>query len=142
VKLPLWLRRRLLHVALKDQESAAAASERIAALEAKGFEEGTLAPTLDDEGHADWTLDFCLRLLFFVFALLINTWWSVNVRDLVWQSGRTHSGFHLSDKVLVVLLTTSIANYIALLSIIARYLYRSSNKKAASPEPAPVAETN
>ena len=112
------------HFAALESNIAGAASVRDAALELKGFSEGTLSPTKDQEDHSDWTLDFWLRLSFFLFALLINIWWDYNVRQMIWQSGRANAGFHLSDGVLIALLTTSIANFIGLLTIIANYLFR------------------
>ena len=112
----------MLRAAGFDAAEAQSASELIAALELKGYEDGTLSPN-SGEKHAEWTLHFCLRLLFFVFALLINIWWDYNIRQMVWQSGRANSGFHLTDRVLMGLLTTTIANFIALLTIIARYLF-------------------
>ncbi len=107
-----------------ESNAAGAASVRDAALELQGFSDGTLSPVKDKEDHFDWTLDFWLRALFFFFALLINIWWDYNVREMIWQSGRTNAGFHLSDGVLIALLTTSIANFIGLLTIIANYLFR------------------
>ena len=107
-----------------ESNVAGAASVRDAALELQGFSDGTLSPVRDREDHFDWTLDFWLRLSFFLFALLINLWWDYNVRQMIWQSGRTNAGFHLSDGVLIALLTTSIANFIGLLTIIANYLFR------------------
>ena len=107
-----------------ENNVAGAASVRDAALELQGFSDGTLSPVKDQEDHFDWTLDFWLRALFFFFALLINIWWDYNVRQMIWQSGRTNAGFHLSDGVLIALLTTSIANFIGLLTIIANYLFR------------------
>ena len=112
------------HFAAFENNVAGAASVRDAALELQGFSDGTLSPTQDKEDHFDWTLDFWLRSLFFFFALLINIWWDYNVRQMIWQSGRTNAGFHLSDGVLIALLTTSIANFIGLLTIIANYLFR------------------
>ncbi len=112
------------HFAALESNVAGAASVRDAALELQGFSDGTLSPVKDQEDHFDWTLDFWLRLSFFLFALLINVWWDYNVRQMIWQSGRTNAGFHLSDGVLIALLTTSIANFIGLLTIIANYLFR------------------
>ena len=112
------------HFAALESNVAGAASVRDAALELQGFSDGTLAPVRDREDHFDWTLDFWLRLSFFLFALLINLWWDYNVRQMIWQSGRINAGFHLSDGVLIALLTTSIANFIGLLTIIANYLFR------------------
>ncbi len=112
------------HFAALESNVGGAASVRDAALELQGFSDGTLSPVKDQEDHFDWTLDFWLRLSFFLFALVINIWWDYNVREMIWQSGRTNAGFHLSDGVLIALLTTSIANFIGLLTIIANYLFR------------------
>ena len=89
--------------------------------EGLGFENRNL--TRSEERHADWGARYWLRVCFFFFALLLNLWWDLNVRDMVLQAGRAGAGFHLSDKVLVALLTTSIANFLALLGIIARFLF-------------------
>ena len=92
--------------------------------EGLGFENRDL--TRSEERHADWGARYGLRVGFFFFALVLNLWWDLNVRDMMWQSGRLGTGFRLSDKVLVALLTTSIANFLALLTIIARFLFQKS----------------
>jgi len=97
-----------------------------AALELEAFESGSLTP---QQVHADWRLRFWLRTVFFFFALLINLWWDWNVRCMMWQSGREGTGFHLSDKVIIALLTSSIANFLALLTIIANHLFQKQPKK-------------
>ena len=52
------------------------------------------------------------------------------VRDAL-ASRAGWGGFHLSDKVLIVLLTTSIANFLALLTIIARFLFHGERDRSA-----------
>ena len=64
-----------------------------------------------------------LRFALFIFALGINIWWDNHVLDILWQAGRTGTGFHLSDSVLIALVTTSVANFLALVGIIARDLF-------------------
>ncbi len=91
--------------------------------EGLGFERKEL--TKAAESHADWRLQYGLRLVFFGAALWVNWWWDRNVCAMVWQSGRERTGFHLSDKVLIALLTTSIANFLVLLTIIARFLFHT-----------------
>ncbi len=68
------------------------------------------------------------RIALIVFALVINWWWDLNVRALLWQSGRAGSGFHLNDSVLIALVTTSVANFLALVGIIARDLFSGRRK--------------
>lgn len=46
-----------------------------------------------------------------------------NVLALLWQSGREGTKFHLNDGVLIALVTTSVANFLALVLIIARNLF-------------------
>lgn len=108
-----------------DRPSDAGIAEQVslhtAAQELEGFRSGKLTPR---QASAEWSLRFILRTFFFFFALLINLWWANNVRLMLWQAGRVNSGFHLSNSVLIVLLTTSIANFLALLTIIATHLFR------------------
>jgi len=54
MKINARLRRWLLRFAGFDAAEAESASELIAALELKSYEEGTLSPT-KGERHADWT---------------------------------------------------------------------------------------
>lgn len=118
-------------------------SERKAALEQKGFDNGNLTPSPEQkDDHADRSLAYWLRFGFFCFALIVNWWWDNHVVRLLWQAGRSNAGFHLSDKVLITLLTSSIANFLGLLTIIAHYLFRTAvpngRRKAANQLPAKV----
>jgi hypothetical protein len=78
--------------------------------------------------HYDWIMHFCLKPALFIFVLGLNIWWDINVRKMVWESGRVSSGFHLSDTALVALITTSMANFLALVAIVAKHLFPDSVK--------------
>lgn len=68
------------------------------------------------------------RAVLFLFALGINWWWEKSVLEMLWLSGQQGSRFHLSDGVLIALVTTSIANFLALVIIIARNLFPSKKE--------------
>jgi hypothetical protein len=75
------------------------------------------------------------RTLLFGFALGVNIWWSRHVLAMLWQSGREGTKFHLDNTVLIALVTTSIANFLALVAIIARNLFsgvKDANNNASS----------
>jgi hypothetical protein len=74
----------------------------------------------------DWAMRYVLRPVIFVVIVWLNIWWDVNVRDILWQAGRTGSGFHLENSVLIALITTSMANFLALVAIVARHLFPDS----------------
>lgn len=73
----------------------------------------------------DWLLRFILKIALFGFVIALNLWWDVNVRRMIWRSGTTGSQFHLNDPVLIALVTTSMANFVALIAIVARHLFPS-----------------
>jgi hypothetical protein len=71
----------------------------------------------------DWRLRRIFRIILFVFVLLINLTWSVAIIVMLWKSARIGGSFHLSDSVLVALVSTSIANFLGLVVIVARHLF-------------------
>ena len=75
----------------------------------------------------NWKIDETIAKLFraalFLFILGINWWWDRNVLAILWQTGRDGSHFHLSDKVLIALVTTSVANFLALVLVIVKNLF-------------------
>jgi hypothetical protein len=71
----------------------------------------------------DWWLKFILKVLLFIFVIFMNVWWVLNVLKMVWQSGTYNSSFHLADSVLIALVSTSIANFLALVLVVARHLF-------------------
>ena len=74
-------------------------------------------------GRYDWAMRFALRPLLFLVVVALNIWWDVNVQRMLWQSGRAGSGFHLESSVQVALVTTSMANFLGLIIIIAKNLF-------------------
>lgn len=73
----------------------------------------------------DWLLRFVLKIALFGFVIALNLWWDINVRHMIWRSGTMGSNFHLNDPVLIALVTTSMANFVALIAIVARHLFPS-----------------
>lgn len=99
-------------------------------LKAVAEQEGNQSGTLENarRGKLDWNLRFTLKILLFVFVLVLNVWWDSRVADWIWYSGYVGGKFHLSDTVLVALATTSTANFLALILIVAKHLFPSSRK--------------
>jgi len=75
----------------------------------------------------DWTLRRIFRIILFVFVLLINVSWSMAIIVMLWKSGKIGGYFRLSDSVLVALVSTSIANFLGLVVIVARHLFPSGS---------------
>lgn len=73
----------------------------------------------------DWWLRTIFKVLLFGFVVVLNGWWAWRVMGIVKESGTASSGFHLDNSVLIALVTTSIANFIALVAIVARHLFPS-----------------
>jgi hypothetical protein len=97
--------------------------EVLASKEVAGFENDERSMWL---GKTPKVIFHGFRVLLFAFALGVNFWWDRNVVAMVWQSGRAGSQYHLSDSVLVALVTTSVANFLALIFIIAKHLFPSN----------------
>jgi hypothetical protein len=91
--------------------------------ERQGNQKGTLAEAR--RGVLDWRLKFWLKILLFAFVISMNVWWDTRVSDWIWYSGYIHGSFHLSDPVLIALATTSVANFLALILIVAKHLFPS-----------------
>jgi hypothetical protein len=89
-------------------------------LESKAMS-GVLSPQWRE--FYDWIMGFLLKPTLFIFVLMGSAWWVWDVSQMVWQAGRSNSGFHLSDSVLIALITTSVANFLALVTIIANNLF-------------------
>ena len=68
-------------------------------------------------------LDIILKILLFFFVIVMNIWWTHRVLQLVWKSADSKSDFHLANSVLIALVTTSLANFVALVAIVARHLF-------------------
>jgi hypothetical protein len=76
-------------------------------------------------GIREWNLRYWLKILLFIFVVCLNVWWDTRVATWIWYSGYVGGHFHLSDTVLVALASTSTANFLALILIIAKHLFPS-----------------
>ena len=76
----------------------------------------------------DWNQKYILKWIMFGFVLAINIWWTRNILRMLWLSGSHKDGFHLDNNVLITLVSTSIANYVALVAIVARHLFPGESK--------------
>lgn len=76
--------------------------------------------------HYFWLKRFILMPSLFLFVISLNVWWDHSVMRLIRESGMNGSGFHLSDSVLIALITTSIANFLVLVHIVAKNLFPPS----------------
>ena len=75
----------------------------------------------------DWIQVHVLKWILFVFVIWINIWWTNNILKMLWLSGsRTY--FHLDNNVLIALVSTSIANFLALVIVVAKNLFPGSSK--------------
>jgi hypothetical protein len=90
---------------------------------------GRLSPEWRDV--YDWIMRFLLKPILFVVVLMGSAWWVWDVSQMVWQSGRSGSGFHLNDAVLIALVTTSVANFLVLVTIIANNLFPTTKNSEA-----------
>ncbi len=75
--------------------------------------------------HARWRSwrDLSLSYVLFAFVLIINICWETCVIKWIKLSGTKDAAFHLSDNVLIALATTSVANFIGLVAIVAKHLF-------------------
>jgi len=76
----------------------------------------------------DWRLRTGLKIFLFLFVIVLNVVWAWKVLAMVRASGTEGSHFHLDNSVLIALVTTSIANFVALVAIVARHLFPGRSK--------------
>jgi hypothetical protein len=95
--------------------------------EAEGFASGKTSDL--KQRTWDWRLGFVLKVLLFMFVLAVNGWWIWEVLRMLWRSGSVGSNFHLDDSVLIALVSTSIANFLALVIVVAKHLFPSGPPK-------------
>lgn len=69
------------------------------------------------------SINISLKILLFVVVIGMNLWWTHRVLQLVFDSAYSRTQYRLSDSVLIALVTTSLANFIALVAIVARHLF-------------------
>jgi hypothetical protein len=77
----------------------------------------------------EWYLRRYFKIALFSFILIINIFWTLEITRMLWASGLTGSTFHLSDSVLIALVSTSTANFLGLVVIVARHLFPSDSSK-------------
>lgn len=53
--------------------------------------------------HYFWLKRFIFMPALFIFVIVLNSWWDYWVMHLLRETGRSGSGFHLSDSVLIAL---------------------------------------
>jgi len=110
-----------LEVSLADSLSLADAAQ-----EYRGFQSRNKSDLT--RSWWDWIQFHVLRYILFGFVLVINIWWTNNILKMVWLSGSSPSYFHLDNAVLITLVSTSIANFLALVIIVAKNLFPDSTK--------------
>lgn len=76
----------------------------------------------------DWSLRFWQKTVLFVFGMILNGYWSHQIVMMLWRSGSAGSGFRLDNSVLIALVTTSIANFLALVTVMAKNLFPQGDK--------------
>jgi hypothetical protein len=74
----------------------------------------------------EWLLNITLKFSLFIFVIAMNTWWTHRVLQLVWESSAMKPNYRLANSVLIALVTTSLANFLALVAIVAKHLFPSS----------------
>lgn len=108
---------------------SAVPSLRVATRELFAFTEDTEEAWKRQTARRDWSLRRTLKIILFLFVIAINIWWTWTITRMLWHSGMTGSTFRLSDSVLIALVSTSIANFLALVVIIAKHLFPSDPTK-------------
>jgi len=98
-----------------------ATSELLAFSSDKGWERHS--------ARMEWWLRRRFKIVLFAFVLGINLWWTWTITRMLWHSGLVGSTFHLNDSVLIALVSTSIANFLGLVVIVARHLFPSDSPK-------------
>lgn len=110
-----------LEVSLADSLSLADAAQ-----EYRGFQSRNRSALT--RSWWDWIQVHVLKWILFGFVLGINIWWTNNILKMVWLSGSQGSYFHLDNSVVIALVSTSIANFLALVIIVAKSLFPDSSK--------------
>ncbi|SRR6266446_468013 len=109
-----------LEVSVAESLSLAEATKEVSAF-SKSRGEWWLRST-----HYEWLLNIILKILLFAFVIAMNIWWTHRVLQLLWQSASLTSQYRLANSVLIALVTTSLANFLALVAIVAKHLFPSS----------------
>ena len=94
----------------------------LAVKEGEAFSEGKFA---EFAFKWEWAFRLVFKIVLFGFVLGINIWWTNNVIKILWRSGLLKGDFHLDNTVLIALATTSVAAFLALVTVVARHLFPS-----------------
>jgi hypothetical protein len=108
-----------------DKVAGPPVPDGLAVQEASGFDSGS--ERWMKYWRWDWRLRFGLKLILFLFVVLINIYWAHQVVMLLWKAGSRNSDFHLDNSVQIALVTTSIANFLALVIVVAKHLFPAKN---------------
>jgi hypothetical protein len=111
---------------IAEVSTANAVSQIEALKEQVGFSSGKESEL--KQKSLDWVQKYLFKWFLFLFVVGISAWWSISVLRIVWKSGTSGSSFHLSDSVLIALVSTSIANFLGLVVIVARHLFPGDPK--------------
>jgi hypothetical protein len=110
---------------IAEVSTASAVSQIEALKEQVGFSSGRQSELRQ---QSDWVQRYYFKWVLFAFVVGMSAWWSYSVLRMVWKSGTSGSTFHLSDSVLIALVSTSIANFLGLVVIVARHLFPGEAK--------------
>jgi hypothetical protein len=111
---------------IKEVPASNVTSQSEALKEQSGFSGGS--ESVLKQGRMDWSQRYYLKWVIVGFVLMINIAWIANVLLMVWFSGYDTHGFHLDNSVLIVLVSTSVGTFIALVAIVAKSLFPSDPK--------------
>jgi len=109
-----------LEVSVAESLSLAEATKEVSAFSQSRGEWWLRSP------QYEWLLNIILKALLFTFVIAMNIWWTHRVLQLLWQSASLTSQYRLANSVLIALVTTSLANFLALVVIVAKHLFPSS----------------
>jgi hypothetical protein len=99
--------------------------DNLAVKEGEAFSTGKGFPTSFIKW--EWGLKILFKVALFVFVIGVNIWWTYSVLKMIWKSGQTKADFHLNDTVLIALATTSLAAFLALVTVVAKHLFPSKS---------------
>jgi hypothetical protein len=75
----------------------------------------------------EFWLKFALKGLLFIFVIWINIYWPYKILQIVQKVADESLKFHLDNSVLIALVTTSVANFVSLVVILAKHLFPTSD---------------
>lgn len=110
----------------KVETLAASVVDNLSVSEEKAFSSpSTLSEWRLRSTRRNWWVNVTLKVLLFTIVIFLNFWWTHRVLQLLWNSADSKSQYHLDNSVLIALVTTSLANFLALVIIVAKNLFPS-----------------